>query len=92
MGKEEIPLTEIELEKLGFTSVGLSGNVFVHSKELHRKDGKKSYFRIEVFDYGFEPMIDYEPIYGSNIKYVSDLMNLYHALTGNVLTIKQPAQ
>ena len=73
------PITEYWLEKFGFKSIGLSGCVF--AKPINDKDS----FVIEVFDYVFYPMINYDTIWCDELKYVHQLQNYYFAVMGEEL-------
>ena len=61
-------LTEIELEKLGFKSVGLTGSVFILIKG-------KDKFVIEVFEYIFYLEVNGNP-YLNELKYVNQLQEI----------------
>ena len=85
LGTEGIPLTEEWLLKFGFENEGLHGNRFVHNKLIG--DGNR--FIIETDFILLYPKINFDDCCWSEFKYVHQLQNLYFALTGNELEIKQ---
>lgn len=81
---EPIELTEIWLENFGFKNRGLSGNLFIHQKNI----GAFNRFIIETDGIDFYPQIDFNSCCFYELKYVHELQNLYFALTVEELTIK----
>ena len=81
---EPIPLTELWLEKFGFKSIGLNGQVFEHNKRMG--DGNR--FVIETDCITLYPKINFDSCCWSDFKYVHQLQNLFFALTGEELNIE----
>ena len=80
---EPIPLTEEWLLKLGFREV--NGHVFLFPEN--------DSFRLWGFAWNIEQFLitgEWVEISTPSIKYVHQLQNLYHALTGEELKLKQP--
>ena len=76
---QPIPLTEEWLVKFGFNEINFS--YYFENIELYFQRSYQSYF----FKFGFEP----NEKKAIQIKYVHQLQNLYFALTGEELTLKQ---
>ena len=74
-----IPINELWLEKLGFKSIGLQGQVFEYLIDEHNR------FTIETDCKFFYPSLNYDFCCLYQIKYVHQIQNLYHALTGKEL-------
>jgi hypothetical protein len=88
-----IPLTEEWLLKFGFEKFGSAGlvnrigyysislidSLSEHPSALQIWTGTAPVFHISIEEYG----------YSNNIKYVHQLQNLYFALTGEELTVKE---
>ena len=81
-----IRITEEWLLKLGFKSVGITGNVFeICFNSVDR-------FVIESDGTLFYPAINYELCCFSEFKYIHQLQNLYFAVTGEELTLETEEQ
>lgn len=79
-----IPITEVWLKKFGFESKGIGGFTFVY-KELIGGDSR---FVVESDGLLFYPQINFDICCFAEFKYVHQLMNLFYAITGEELTVK----
>jgi len=82
---EPIPLTELWLEKFGFKSIGLNGQVFEYPVLM----GGENRFVIETDCKTFYPKINFDDCCWYGFKYVHQLQNLYFALTNTELEINK---
>jgi hypothetical protein len=83
---EGIPLTEEWLLKFGFEKHGLLNHTYFFNKKLDAKFSFGNYARDSTRNLMVGTM---EPIYSHRLQYVHQLQNLYFALTGSELTIKE---
>ncbi|HLD90541.1 MAG TPA: hypothetical protein VI911_05930 [Patescibacteria group bacterium] len=81
-----VPLTELWLEKFGFKSIGLNGQVFEHKEGIGWEGDDR--FVIETDCKLFYPKFNFDDCCWTEFKYVHQLQNLYFALTGNELEME----
>jgi hypothetical protein len=87
----KIPLTEEILLKMGFEKSNPSG--WVTMGEDYFKKGEfviESRKSLNSFSYEWHKKFKDSNNIGTYFKYVHELQNLYHSLTGSELTIKEP--
>jgi hypothetical protein len=83
-----IPLTEEWLHKFGFENIGTDD---YHSKPLYKKDGCEWNYCLSGYFSQYFCEGHSEPAIVGDIEYIHQLQNLYFALTGTELTIKEKA-
>lgn len=86
---EPIPITPEWLEKFGFENIGTDD---YHSKPMFKKHGCDWKYCLEGYFSQYFCQGHSEPAIVGDIQYVHQLQNLYFALTGEELTIKELAQ